>query len=102
MNSWKKTSISSSGANKAPGQNPRSPSGWGGAGASPPCWLGLHEKQLVDAGRTFRVKGPRPMTAAELFESITNGGMSDFGQVLAVRRERHVPWCLIDGLAVNC
>ena len=42
------------------------------------------------------------MTAAELFESITNGGMSDFGQVLAVMRERHVPWCLIGGLAVNC
>ena len=42
------------------------------------------------------------MTAAELFESITNGGMSDFSQVLAVLRERDVPWCLIGGLAVNC
>jgi len=26
-------------SNKAPGQNPRSPLGWGGAGASPRCWL---------------------------------------------------------------
>jgi hypothetical protein len=42
------------------------------------------------------------MTAAELFESITNGGMSDFAQVLAVLRERDVLWCLIGGLAVNC
>jgi hypothetical protein len=42
------------------------------------------------------------MTAAELFESITNGGMSDFGQVLAVMSELSVPWCLIGGLAVNC
>ena len=42
------------------------------------------------------------MTAAELFESITNGGMSDFSQVLTVLRQREVPWCLIGGLAVNC
>ena len=42
------------------------------------------------------------MTAAELFESITNGGMLDFGQVLAVLRERDVTWCLIGGLAANC
>jgi hypothetical protein len=59
-------------------------------------------KQLVDAARSFKVKGPKPMTAAELFESITNGGMSDFGQVLAVLRQREVSWCLIGGLAVNC
>jgi hypothetical protein len=26
-------------SNKAPGQNPRSPSGWGGTGASPRCRL---------------------------------------------------------------
>jgi hypothetical protein len=42
------------------------------------------------------------MTAAELFESITNCGTSDFGQVLAVLRQREVSWCLIGGLAVNC
>jgi hypothetical protein len=42
------------------------------------------------------------MTAAELFESITNGGMSDFGEVIAVLRQREVAWCLIGGLAVNC
>src|SRR6266403_2538574 len=58
-------------------------------------------KQLVDAARSFTVKDPRPMTAAELFESITNGAMSDFGQVLAVLRQREVSWCLIGGLAVN-
>jgi len=41
------------------------------------------------------------MTATEVFESITNGGSSDFAllvQILAL----HVPWCLIGGLAVNC
>jgi hypothetical protein len=42
------------------------------------------------------------MTAAELFESITNGGTSDFGQVIAVLREHNIKWCLIGGLAVNC
>jgi hypothetical protein len=42
------------------------------------------------------------MTAAELFEAITNGGMSDFGQVLAVLQHHEVAWCLIGGLAVNC
>ena len=42
------------------------------------------------------------MTAAELFESITNGGVSDFGQVVAALKEHDIKWCLIGGLAVNC
>jgi hypothetical protein len=41
------------------------------------------------------------MTAEEIYESVTNGGSSDFAQVVAIL-ERHGPWCLIDGLAVNC
>jgi len=42
-----------------------------------------------------------PMTAAEIYESVTNGGASDFAEVVAVLN-RHKPWCLIGGLAVNC
>jgi len=41
------------------------------------------------------------MTAAEIYESVTNGGASDFAQVAAIL-DRHGPWCLIGGLAVNC
>ena len=41
------------------------------------------------------------MTATEIFESVTNGGASDFAQIVAVLN-RHEPWCLIGGLAVNC
>ena len=41
------------------------------------------------------------MTATEVFESVTNGGSSDFGALVGVLNE-HGPWCLIDGLAVNC
>ena len=43
----------------------------------------------------------RHMTATEIYESVTNGGASDFAGVVAVLN-RHRPWCLIDGLAVNC
>src|SRR5439155_6334009 len=42
------------------------------------------------------------MTAAELFESITNGGTSDFGEVVRVLAQDDIKWCLIGGLAVNC
>jgi hypothetical protein len=42
------------------------------------------------------------MTAAELFESVTNGGTSDFGEVVATLAESDTKWCLIGGLAVNC
>jgi hypothetical protein len=41
------------------------------------------------------------MTAAEVYESVTNGGASDFAKVVAVLN-RNKPWCLIGGLAVNC
>jgi hypothetical protein len=41
------------------------------------------------------------MTAVEIYESVTNGGASDFAAVIAIL-QRHGPWCLIGGLAVNC
>jgi hypothetical protein len=41
------------------------------------------------------------MTAAEIYNSVTNGGASDFAEVAAIL-DRHAPWCLIGGLAVNC
>src|SRR5438477_11676135 len=41
------------------------------------------------------------MTAAEIYESVTNGGASDFADLVVVLN-RHKPWCLIGGLAVNC
>ncbi len=41
------------------------------------------------------------MTAAEIYESVTNGGASDFADVVTITN-RNKPWCLIGGLAVNC
>jgi hypothetical protein len=41
------------------------------------------------------------MTATEIYESVTNGGASDFAEVVAVLN-RHRPCGLIGGLAVNC
>jgi hypothetical protein len=41
------------------------------------------------------------MTATEIYESVTNGGASDFAEIVAVLN-CHKPWCLIGGLAVNC
>jgi len=41
------------------------------------------------------------MTAEEIYESVTNGGASDFAAVVGIL-QRHGPWCLIGGLAVNC
>ena len=41
------------------------------------------------------------MTAAEIYESVTNGGASDFAELVKVLN-RNKPWCLIGGLAVNC
>jgi hypothetical protein len=41
------------------------------------------------------------MTATEIYESVTNGGASDFAEVVAVLNQ-YKPWCLIGGLAVNC
>ncbi|HXA10074.1 MAG TPA: hypothetical protein VNW28_08835 [Chthoniobacterales bacterium] len=43
------------------------------------------------------------MTAEEVYESVTNGGTSDFAAAVAIF-DRFGPgsWCLIGGLAVNC
>jgi hypothetical protein len=41
------------------------------------------------------------MTAAEVFDSITNGGASDFDALVQILN-KNKPWCLIGGLAVNC
>jgi hypothetical protein len=41
------------------------------------------------------------MTAAEIYESVPNGGTSDFADLVTVLNENK-PWCLIGGLAVNC
>lgn len=43
----------------------------------------------------------RQMTAEEVYESVTNGGASDFAEVAGILA-RHGPWSLIGGLAVNC
>ena len=41
------------------------------------------------------------MTAAEVFDSVTNGGTSDFDALVRILN-KNKPWCLIGGLAVNC
>jgi hypothetical protein len=41
------------------------------------------------------------MTTTEVFESVTNGGSSDFALLVRILK-KHGPWCLIGGLAVNC
>lgn len=41
------------------------------------------------------------MTAVEAYELTTHGGATDFAQVIAAC-ESFGPYCLIDGLAVNC
>lgn len=41
------------------------------------------------------------MTAAQVYESVTNGGASDLADLVAILK-RNEPWCLIGGLAVNC
>lgn len=41
------------------------------------------------------------MTDAQVYESVTNGGASDFADLVLILN-RHRPWCLIGGLAVNC
>ncbi len=41
------------------------------------------------------------MTATEIFESVTNGGSSDFALLVQIL-DRHGHWCLVGGLAVNC
>ena len=41
------------------------------------------------------------MTATEIFESVANGGSSDFALLVEIL-DRHGRWCLVGGLAVNC
>ena len=41
------------------------------------------------------------MTATEIFESVTNGGASDFAPVTQILN-KYGRWCLVGGLAVNC
>ena len=41
------------------------------------------------------------MTAAEIYESVTKSGASDFAEAVT-ELNRNKPWCLIGGLAVNC
>jgi hypothetical protein len=41
------------------------------------------------------------MTVTEIFESVMNGGSSDFALLVSVL-DKHRPWCLVGGLAVNC
>jgi len=41
------------------------------------------------------------MTATEVFESVTNGGSTDFAAVVEILN-KHGRWCLVGGLAVNC
>ena len=56
---------------------------------------------LGGAGKIVRAMSTPRMTATEIYESVTNGGASDFAEVVAVLN-RYKPWCLIGGLAVNC
>jgi hypothetical protein len=41
------------------------------------------------------------MTAEEIYESVTNGGTSEFAEAAAIL-DKTGRWCLIGGLAVNC
>jgi hypothetical protein len=41
------------------------------------------------------------MTATEVYESVTNGGSSDFALLVGIL-DKHGRWCLVGGLAVNC
>src|SRR5437867_11583368 len=56
---------------------------------------------IGDADKIVRVTTRTHMTAAEIYESVTNGGASDFADLVTVLN-RNKPWCLIGGLAVNC
>src|SRR5437867_13172780 len=56
---------------------------------------------IGDADKIVRVTTRTHMTAAEIYESVTNGGASEFAEIVAVVN-RNKPWCLIGGLAVNC
>src|SRR5438094_3130313 len=55
----------------------------------------------IDMTTSASLLAPAIMTAEEVFESVTNGGASDFSAVVKILNQNK-PWCLIDGLAVNC
>lgn len=55
----------------------------------------------VDSAKAASLLGSADMTAEEIYESVTNGGASDFATVAGILN-RQGPWCLIGGLAVNC
>jgi hypothetical protein len=55
----------------------------------------------VDSAESASLLATELMTATEVYESVTNGGASDFADLVAILN-RHKPWCLIGGLAVNC
>ena len=54
-----------------------------------------------DADKIVLLISEPHMTATEMYDSVTNGGASDFAEVVAVLN-RYKPWCVIGGLAVNC
>ena len=54
----------------------------------------------VDSPKTASLLAAH-MPAAEIYESVTNGGATDFAELVTVLN-RNKPWCLIGGLAVNC
>jgi hypothetical protein len=49
----------------------------------------------------LEIVAPKTMTATEIYESVTNGGSSDFALLVKILNQ-HGLWCLIGGLAVNC
>ena len=55
----------------------------------------------VDSASSVPLLAAPKMTAEEIYESVTNGGSTDFAQVADIL-QRHGPWSLIGGLAVNC
>lgn len=55
----------------------------------------------VDSDSAAPLLAAATMTAEEIYESVTNGGSSDFVQVADIL-DQHGPWSLIGGLAVNC
>jgi hypothetical protein len=62
--------------------------------------LGIHGGGKLTVPKATRYLQTQ-MTAEEIYESVTNGGASDFASVADILK-RHGPWCLIGGLAVNC
>jgi hypothetical protein len=41
------------------------------------------------------------MTETEIFESVSNGGSTDFSLLVSIL-SKHGQWCVVGGLAVNC